>query len=102
MDGFDKIELNVVGMVKDQGWGGQCSSFDIVIDGDVVFKKGPNGWWGDYGNQSFRAQVDVNETVTLDPKHKDPKKITVRIHTFGGGCALNVKDMVIKMTGKNF
>ena len=101
LDGYDSIEMNIVGKVKDQGGGGECASIEVVVDDDSVFKSGPNGWWGDWGSKSFRSQVNLSETFTLDPKHKDPKKIMVKIHTYGTNCALNVTDMVIKMTGKN-
>lgn len=98
LDGAKQITMNINAKVRDQGWGGDCASFEVILDDTQVFKSGPNGWWGDWGNVSFRNEVEVKENVKLDmSKIVDPKKILVKVHTFGGGCALHVNDLKIEL-----
>lgn len=92
-------EINVRVDAKDQGWGGACSTIDVIIDDTTVFKIGARGWWGaDPDGTSFRSGKFINvNTKKTGLNLKNPKKIKVVLNTYGGGCEIHIQNMTVTL-----
>ena len=92
-------EIDVTVDAKDQGWGGSCSTIDIIIDDKMVFRIGAKGWWGaDPDGTSFRSRNFINvKSKKTGLNLTNPKKIKVVLNTYGGGCEMHIKNMSITL-----
>ena len=84
---------------KDQNWGGNCSTIDIIIDDKTVFRIGARGWWGeDPDGTSFRSGDFKNiSSKKTGLNLKNPKKIKAVLNTYGGGCQVHVRNMIVTL-----
>ena len=92
-------EIDVTVDAKDQGWGGNCSTIDVIIDDKRVFRIGARGWWGaDPDGTSFRSKNFINvKSKKTGLNLTNPKKIKVVLNTYGGGCEMHIKNMSITL-----